>query len=87
MTLQTYKEKIRTYRGHLKSMDKELESIYDFGTEEFIEFSLTSKAIGVTKMAYIAENLSWDDQKEFIIWIHDGKRNKSAIDIKLLDLI
>ena len=87
MTLQDYKTKIRTYRGHLKSMDDALEEIYTNGCEEFIIFSLESKRIGVSKMATLATSLNHHKQQAFLIWLALEKRTLNEINSKMLELI
>ena len=85
MTQDTYKDSIRKYRGHLRSMDEELNSIYELGSNELTEWSLGSKIIGVSKIAKIAE-LDKDIQVKFLIWVQAYKRTKNDIDVKLLEI-
>ena len=87
MTVSDYKFNMRKYRGHLKSMDTELEAIYEFGISRFIDWTLANKAIGVAKMAYIADNLGVDKQNEFLDWMNQQARTKNEIDTKLMEMI
>jgi len=87
MTVNEYKEAIRKYRGHLASMDLELEAIHEFATPKFLEYSLRSKKMGVSKMAMIADSVSDEDMDELVDWLDERVRSKAEIDIKLLDLI
>ena len=87
MKLEEYKESIRKYRGHLASMDEELGTIYFNGSELFKEMSLSTKVMGISKMANIAEEMDWGEQNKFVVWLLEKKRNKSEIDTKLLELV
>jgi hypothetical protein len=87
MKLEEYKSNIRKYRGHLASMDDALEEIHTSGCEEFIEFTLSTKAIGVGKMAMIATSLSHHQQQIFLVWMSLEKRTANQISLKLLELI
>ena len=87
MTLENYKESIRKYRGHLKSVDVELDSLWNNGTKDLIEYSLSSKRVGVRKMCYMAEGLSNEQQDAFVTWMKVKKRCKNEVDVKLLGLI
>ena len=87
MTLEEYKTSIRKYRGHLRSMDKDLEIIYDYGVSEFVDYSLTSKKMGVSKMAIIADNMNDVEQVDLITWLGVKGRSKTDIDIYLLGVL
>ena len=87
MTLDMYKANIRRYRGCLSSMDAELDALYEFSSDKFKEYSLSSKAMGVAKMCMIADSVSLEDQDELVDWLLERVRCKSEIDIKLLDII
>ena len=87
MTLTQYKESIRKYRGHLKSCDSELNEIWKSGSGKLIGFSLVSKLMGVGKMANVANGMTHEDQDKFVSWLLEKKRNKTSIDVKLLELI
>jgi hypothetical protein len=87
MTKNEYKEAIRKYRGHLKSVDKELEEIFDYGTMKFIEYTLHTKQMGVRKLAFAAKNVSNADLDELVDWLLEGVRTKAQIDLKLLELV
>lgn len=81
MELNEYKEKIRLYRGSLKSCDGELEEIYTYGSPEFKEWTLSTKVIGVHNMAYAAINMNHDKQKKFLSWV--SAKPRKAEDIKV----
>ena len=87
MTLLEYKTKIRHYRGALKSMDDNLDELYENATKELLEYSLARKTIGIHKMSIIAIEANSDTQKNLVVWLMSEKRNKIEIDIKLLEII
>ncbi len=87
MTVDDYKFNMRKYRGALKSVDTELETIYLAGTERFINYTLASKDMGVSKLAYITDNLTVAQQDEFLDWLTDKKRFVNEIDLKLTEII
>ena len=84
MDLEQYKEAIRKYRGHLKSCDGELEEIFNYGCHDFKDWTLSTKAIGVHKMAYIAINMNDKKQQEFVVWVTKKKRTVTDIDMYIL---
>ena len=87
MTLENYKESIRKYRGHLKSVDVELDSLWNNGTKDLLEYSLSNKGMGVRKMCEMSLHLSDEQQDAFVTWMKVKKRCKNEVDVKLLGLI
>lgn len=87
MNVNDYKEAIRKYRGHLKSVDTELSEIWTSGSNNFIEFSLSNKSMGVRKMAEVANCMIHEDQDKFIVWMQEKVRKKNEIDSKLMEMI
>ena len=86
MKLYTYKEKIRTLRGVLKSCDEDLYTIYHQGCRQLVDWSLETKTIGIRKIATIA-SMDYKEQRVFITWIQEKKRTVKEIDVKLFSLI
>jgi len=87
VTKEQYKEQMRTNRGRLKSVDAELEDIHYCGSDKLLEWSLHTKATGVTKIAYIATSIVISEQDDFVDWYYEQPRTATDIDIKLLELV
>lgn len=83
MRLEDYKAKMRVNRGRLTSMDAEMEDLWTNGTIPFREFSLHTKCLGISKLAWIANFLEAHEQLEFIEWVKENNPNKLEIETKL----
>lgn len=85
MNVDSYKEQMRINRGRLSSMDNELEDVWENSTDKFREFTLHTKCLGITKLAWIANMLSGQHQDEFVDWYYKNSPKKLQIETKLME--
>ena len=86
MKLDEYKDKIRELRGSLKSCDDDLYTIYHQSCRPLLNWSLSNKYIGVTKIRNVA-CLNYKTQREFITWMDTKRRSIQEVDVWLLSKI
>ncbi len=88
MTNQEFREKMRENRGRLASVkiSDNMDYINTMGTNDFVNYMLTTKKLGVDKAAQIISDLTDDEQDELVLWL-DSKSASigvSEIDLKVI---
>ena len=85
--LEFYKE-IRTNRGKLNSEQSknDLFDIYTYGSDNFLDYCITQKHLGVSNLAWIALFLKHPQQDIFIVKAMSGQYNKNGLMLLVNDL-
>ena len=78
MTLDKFKQQMRTNRGKLTNCDEDMENIYNYGVPGVLYYMLDTKQIGVASGADLAVS-SHTNQLDFLKWI-TPKKTKNEID-------
>ena len=81
-------KEIRTNRGKLKSeqSQKDLSDIYAYGSDNFLDYCITQKHLGISNLAWIAVNLKHPQQDIFIVKAMSRQYNKNGLMLLINDL-
>jgi len=81
-------KEIRTNRGKLTSeqSQKDLSDIYTYGSDNFLDYSINHKHLGISNLAWIASNLEHQQQDIFVEKAISHKYNKNGLMILVNDL-
>jgi hypothetical protein len=82
MTLDEFKLQVRLNRGKLTKHDEDLETIFMFGIDELIQFTLEKKLMGVKNIASVAL-LPTSEQVGFCSFMaeKEWKANKNELEL------
>ena len=81
-------KEIRINKGKLNSeqSQKDLFDIYTYGSDNFIDYCITHKHLGISNLAWIASNLEHPQQDIFIVKAKSGQYNKNGLMLLVNDL-
>jgi hypothetical protein len=85
MSKQLFKDNMRLNRGRLssKSMEANMDYIYDYGSPAFVVYMETTKKLGIDNAAKIVYELDAREQNKLIKWIDSKPASLPVSDIEL----
>jgi len=81
-------KEIRANRGKLTSeqSQNDLSDIYVYGSDNFLDYSINQKHLGISNLAWIASNLEHPQQDIFVEKAMSRKYNKNGLMLLVNDL-
>ncbi len=82
-----FKVKMREKRGGLRTFDKQMEDLHGIATDDFLNFMINTKTIGIERALHIADMLTKPEQNKLVKWIETYSAKKDAIELEVYNII
>ena len=82
-----FKTHMREKRGGLRSFNIQMEDLCKIGSDDFLEYMIRTKMIGIERALHIANTLTKKEQDELVKFADIKARKKDDIELQVLYII